>query len=63
MMLIKIDLSKRINKPLVRLDAEGLFRVIFLLILGQYIACDPRGRAFMIAAIEKQKFVYVLERH
>lgn len=30
--------------------------------LGQHIAVDPRGRAFMISAIEKQKFVYVLNR-
>jgi hypothetical protein len=29
---------------------------------GQYLACDPKGRAVMIAAVEKQKFVYVLNR-
>lgn len=29
---------------------------------GQYIAADPKGRALMIAAVEKQKFVYVLNR-
>lgn len=29
---------------------------------GQYLACDPKGRACMIAALEKQKFVYVLSR-
>jgi splicing factor 3B subunit 3 len=29
---------------------------------GQYIACDPKGRACMIGAVEKQKFVYVLNR-
>lgn len=29
---------------------------------GQYIACDPAGRAVMVAAVEKQKFVYVLNR-
>jgi hypothetical protein len=28
--------------------------------IGQYLAVDPRGRAIMIAAIEKQKFVYVM---
>ncbi len=27
---------------------------------GQYIATDPCGRACMIGAIEKQKFVYIL---
>jgi splicing factor 3B subunit 3 len=29
---------------------------------GQYVACDPTGRAVMIAAVEKQKFLYVLNR-
>lgn len=29
---------------------------------GEYLAVDPRGRAVMIGAVEKQKFVYVLNR-
>jgi splicing factor 3B subunit 3 len=29
---------------------------------GQYLACDPKGRACMLGAVEKQKFVYVLNR-
>jgi len=29
---------------------------------GQYLAVDPKGRACMIAAVEKQKFVYILNR-
>ena len=29
---------------------------------GQFIAADPRGRAVMIGAVEKQKFVYILNR-
>jgi len=29
---------------------------------GQFLAVDPKGRALMIAAIEKQKFVYVVNR-
>jgi len=29
---------------------------------GQYLAVDPKGRAVMIGAIEKQKLVYVLNR-
>ena len=29
---------------------------------GQYLATDPKGRACMVAAVEKQKFVYVLNR-
>ena len=29
---------------------------------GQYAAADPKGRAVMIGAVEKQKFVYVFNR-
>jgi splicing factor 3B subunit 3 len=29
---------------------------------GQYISSDPMGRAFMISAVEKQKFVYIMNR-
>lgn len=29
---------------------------------GQFLACEPRGRACMVGAIEKQKFAYVLNR-
>jgi splicing factor 3B subunit 3 len=29
---------------------------------GQYLAVDPKGRALMIAAVEKSKLVYVLNR-
>lgn len=29
---------------------------------GQYLAIDPKGRAVMIAAVEKQKLVYILNR-
>ena len=29
---------------------------------GQYIAADPKGRAVMIAGIEKQRFAYVMNR-
>lgn len=29
---------------------------------GQYLAVDPKGRALMIGAVEKQKLVYVLNR-
>ncbi|KAF9434587.1 Splicing factor 3B subunit 3 [Entomortierella beljakovae] len=29
---------------------------------GQYLATDPKGRAVMIAAMEKQKLVYILNR-
>ena len=29
---------------------------------GQYLAIDPKGRAVIIAAVEKQKLVYILNR-
>ena len=29
---------------------------------GQYLAADPKGRAIMIGALEKKKFVYVMNR-
>lgn len=29
---------------------------------GQHIAVDPVGRSFMISAVEKQKFVYIMNR-
>eukprot|EP00124_Ichthyophonus_hoferi_P002448 Ihof_evm8s167 gene=Ihof_evmTU8s167 len=29
---------------------------------GQYLAVDPKGRAVMIASVEKQKLVYILNR-
>ena len=29
---------------------------------GEFLASDPKGRAVMIAAVEKQKFVYILNR-
>lgn len=30
---------------------------------GQYLACDPKGRACLIASVEKNKLVYVLNRN
>eukprot|EP00197_Chlamydomonas_leiostraca_P002569 CAMPEP_0202858070 /NCGR_PEP_ID=MMETSP1391-20130828/754_1 /ASSEMBLY_ACC=CAM_ASM_000867 /TAXON_ID=1034604 /ORGANISM="Chlamydomonas leiostraca, Strain SAG 11-49" /LENGTH=642 /DNA_ID=CAMNT_0049536943 /DNA_START=87 /DNA_END=2011 /DNA_ORIENTATION=- len=32
------------------------------LVPGQFLTVDPKGRACMIAAVEKQKFVYILNR-
>lgn len=37
---------------------SGIRRVI----PGEYLVCDPRGRAFMVASVEKNKLVYVLNR-
>jgi splicing factor 3B subunit 3 len=38
---------------------SGIRRVI----PGQYLAADPKGRAVMIASVEKNKLVYVLNRN
>ncbi|KAI9166718.1 Pre-mRNA-splicing factor rse1 [Paramyrothecium foliicola] len=38
---------------------SGVRRVI----PGEYLACDPKGRACLIAATEKNKLVYVLNRN
>lgn len=37
---------------------SGIRRVV----PGQYLAADPKGRAVMIGAVERSKFVYVLNR-
>lgn len=37
---------------------SGLRRIV----PGQYLACDSKGRAVMVAAVEKQKLVYQLNR-
>lgn len=29
---------------------------------GQYLGIDPKGRAIMVSAVEKQKFVYIMNR-
>lgn len=29
---------------------------------GQYVAADPKGRAILVSAVEKQKFVYIMNR-
>ncbi|KAI9176173.1 pre-mRNA-splicing factor rse1 [Blastocladiella emersonii ATCC 22665] len=51
------------SNSLVRLHMEtfgksGMRRIV----PGEYLATDPKGRAVMIGALEKQKFVYVLNR-
>ncbi|KAJ2023136.1 pre-mRNA-splicing factor rse1, partial [Coemansia sp. S610] len=32
------------------------------LVAGQYVAADPRGRAVMVAAVERSKIVYIITR-
>lgn len=60
--IVFLDFSLVLNR-FERVHAEaygksGCRRVI----AGQYVASDPRGRAVMLASIEKQKFVYILNR-
>ncbi|EGX97124.1 pre-mRNA splicing factor RSE1 [Cordyceps militaris CM01] len=38
---------------------SGIRRVV----PGEYLACDPKGRACLISAVEKNKLVYVLNRN
>lgn len=37
---------------------SGLRRVV----PGEYLVCDPKGRAFLVASVEKNKLVYILNR-
>ncbi|RDA83010.1 hypothetical protein CP532_4395 [Ophiocordyceps camponoti-leonardi (nom. inval.)] len=37
---------------------SGIRRVV----PGEYLVCDPKGRAFLVASLEKNKLVYVLNR-
>ncbi|KAL0324830.1 UNVERIFIED_CONTAM: Spliceosome-associated protein A [Sesamum radiatum] len=46
---------------LLRPDENGKLQSL-LIVPGQYLAIDPKGRAVMIGACEKQKLVYVLNR-
>eukprot|EP00992_Anisonema_acinus_P013135 TRINITY_DN8566_c0_g1_i3.p1 TRINITY_DN8566_c0_g1~~TRINITY_DN8566_c0_g1_i3.p1 ORF type:complete len:1206 (+),score=374.60 TRINITY_DN8566_c0_g1_i3:30-3647(+) len=58
--ILEYDLPKRAwnRVHLETFGKSGCRRVV----PGQYLAVDVRGRALMVAAIEKQKFVYVLNR-
>uniref|UniRef100_A0A8C9I3S3 Splicing factor 3B subunit 3 n=1 Tax=Piliocolobus tephrosceles TaxID=591936 RepID=A0A8C9I3S3_9PRIM len=60
LVILKYDNEKN---DFVRVHCEtygksGIRRVV----PGEYIAIDPKGRALMICAIERQKFVYILNR-
>ena len=43
-------------------DRSTISFIKICLVPGQYLAIDPKGRAFMISAVEKNKFVYILTR-
>lgn len=51
--------NKFVRDKLETFGKSGVRRVI----PGQYLACDPKGRACLIASIEKNKLVYVLNRN
>jgi splicing factor 3B subunit 3 len=51
--------NKFVQDKLETFGKSGVRRVI----PGQYLACDPKGRACLIASIEKNKLVYVLNRN
>jgi splicing factor 3B subunit 3 len=58
--VLEVDLEK---KDFIKIHQEtfgktGCRRIV----PGDYIAADPKGRAIMIGAIEKQKFVYLTSR-
>ncbi|KAH8673671.1 Pre-mRNA-splicing factor rse-1 [Xylariales sp. PMI_506] len=51
--------NKFVRDKLETFGKSGVRRVV----PGQYLACDPKGRACFIASIEKNKLVYVLNRN
>ncbi|KAH6653906.1 Pre-mRNA-splicing factor rse-1 [Truncatella angustata] len=53
------QLNKFVRDKLETFGKSGVRRVI----PGQYLACDPKGRACIIASVEKNKLVYVLNRN
>ncbi|RZF39376.1 hypothetical protein LSTR_LSTR000897 [Laodelphax striatellus] len=58
--ILKYDAAKNILEKVHQetFGKSGCRRIV----PGQYLAIDPKGRAVMIGAIEKQKLVYVLNR-
>lgn len=53
-----VDKNTFVNVHLETFGKTGVRRVV----PGQYLAVDPKGRACMIASVEKNKLVYVLNR-
>eukprot|EP00891_Asterochloris_glomerata_P004111 jgi/Astpho2/4111/e_gw1.00063.10.1_t len=58
--ILKFDKSRGVFKKVHQetFGKSGCRRIV----PGQYLATDPAGRACMVAAVEKQKFVYILNR-
>jgi splicing factor 3B subunit 3 len=56
MLLILYDRFDKVHEE--TYGRTGMRRVV----PGQYLTTDPKGRALMIGAIEKSKFVYILNR-
>ena len=58
--ILEFDMAKQAFVPVHNetFGKTGMRRVV----PGEYLATDPKGRALMVAAVEHQKFVYVLNR-
>eukprot|EP00922_Rhytidocystis_sp_ex-Travisia-forbesii_P054171 GHVS01080361.1.p1 GENE.GHVS01080361.1~~GHVS01080361.1.p1 ORF type:complete len:1235 (-),score=154.80 GHVS01080361.1:223-3927(-) len=60
--LVVLDYNSKHNR-FDRLHCETFGKTgVRRIVPGEYIAVDPKGRAMMIGALERQKFVYVINR-
>lgn len=58
--ILEVNLEKR---EFVKIHQETFGKTgVRRIVPGEYIATDPKGRAILIAAVEKQKFVYITGR-
>lgn len=57
--ILELDLKKQLKR--VHMETYGRTGCRRM-VPGQYLACDPRGRCLMVAAVEKTKLCYVLNR-
>jgi splicing factor 3B subunit 3 len=58
--ILEADLEKR---EFIKIHQETFGKTgVRRIVPGEYIGVDPKGRAFLIAAVEKQKFVYITGR-
>lgn len=58
--ILEFNVEKRVFEKVHQetFGKSGLRRIV----PGQFLACDPSGRAVMIGAVENKKYVYVLNR-
>jgi splicing factor 3B subunit 3 len=58
--ILEVDLE---TKKFIKIHQETFGKTgVRRIVPGEFIATDPKGRAILIAAIEKQKFVYITGR-